>query len=304
MWVAGIPIIRALENMGVLTIPAGAEAGTERFLQIADLMKPTVLACTPSFAMFLIEEAPKTIKKEVKELGIKKIFCAGEPGAGLPDVKKKIEEAYDAVIYDAAGVAWGLMNISCGTEEYHGMHIVTEDYNLMYDLVDPETNKPIPIENGAVGRGVISQLEWEAAPILRYDLGDICQVYTDPCPCGLPGYRLKVLGRSDDMLIVKGINVYPAAIKNVVNSFVPKVTGEMRIMLDAPPPRVVPPLKIKVEHAPDSSKDELPSLKKTMEEKISREVRTRPVVELVPPNTLKRAMEMGRQKTPLIEIVE
>ncbi|MFX0199924.1 MAG: phenylacetate--CoA ligase family protein [Candidatus Hodarchaeota archaeon] len=119
MWVAGIPIIRALEQMGARVIPVGAEAGSERLLQFIDQTKPTTLMCTPSYAEHLIEKTPKILNKDIKQLGIKKIICAGEPGAGLPEVRKKIMEAYGAKIFDSAGVPWGIFNISCDCEEYH-----------------------------------------------------------------------------------------------------------------------------------------------------------------------------------------
>jgi len=151
MWVAGIPIIRALENMEARVIPVGAEAGSERLLQFIDQTKPTTLLCTPSYAEYLIEKAPKVLNKDVGQLGIKKIICAGEPGAGLPEVRKKLREAYGGKIFDSSGVPFGIFNISCDCEEYHGLHAVCEDYHLMDDIVDPETKKPIEWKEGAMG---------------------------------------------------------------------------------------------------------------------------------------------------------
>ena len=84
---------------------------------------------------------------------------------------------------------------------------------------------------------------------MRYALGDLLQVYTDPCRCGLPGIRFAIVGRTDDMLTVKGVNVYPQAIANVIARLQPRVTGVFRIVLDAPGPRVEPPLRIRLEHA-------------------------------------------------------
>ena len=237
MWVAGIPIIRGLENMGVRVIPVGAEAGSERLLQFIDQTKPTTLVCTPSYAEYLIEKSPQVLKKDVKQLGIKKIICAGEPGAGLPEVRKKIKNAYGAKIFDSAGVPYGIFNISCDCDEYHGMHVVCEDYHLMYDIVDPETKKPIEWKDGAVGERISTSLDWHAAPPFRYAIGDILQIFIGKCECGVEGFRIKFIGRADDMLIIKGINVFPSAIRNVVNSFIPRVTGAFKIILDTPPPR-------------------------------------------------------------------
>lgn len=288
MWVAGIPIIRGLEHMGARAIPVGAEAGSERLLQFIDQTKPTTLICTPSYAEHLIEKTPKVLNKDVKQLGIKKIICAGEPGAGLPEVRKKIREAYGAKIFDAAGVPHGIFNISCDCEEYHGMHVVSEDYHLFYDIVDPETKKSIEWKDGAIGEKLWTSLEWEAAPPFRYASGDIIQMFMEECECGIKGVRVKFIGRADDMLIVKGINVFPSAIRNIINSFIPRITGAFKIILDTPPPRVVPPLRMKVEYGEGITESEIKILKPEIEEKMSNILRFRPSIEFVPPESLER----------------
>lgn len=288
MWVAGIPMIRALEKMGVQTIPVGAEAGSERLLQFIEQTRPTTLLCTPSYAEHLIEKAPKYLNKDVKDLAIKRIICAGEPGAGLPEVRRKIMDAYGAKIFDSAGVPWGIYNISCDCEGYHGMHVVCEDYHLYYDIIDPDTKKPVEWKDGAVGQKILTSLEWEASPPFRYDSGDIIQIFSKKCECGVSGFRVKFVGRVDDMLIVKGINVFPSAIKNVINLFVPKVTGVFKIILENPPPRVIPPLKMKVEYNVGITEAEIKSLKFEIEEKISNLLRFRPSIEFVPPESLER----------------
>lgn len=288
MWVAGIPIIRALEAMGARAIPVGAEAGSERLLQFIDQTKPTTLLCTPSYAEYLIEASPKVLKKEVRDLGIRRIICAGEPGAGLPEVRKKIRQAYGAKLFDSAGVPWGIYSISCDLDEYQGLHVICEDFHLYYDIVDPESRKPIEWKDGAIGEKVLTSLDWEAAPPFRYASRDIIQIFNGECACGLSGFRLKFLGRMDDMLIVKGINVFPSAIRNIINSFIPRVTGALKIILDTPPPRVVPPLKMKVEYGRSMSASEVQALKAELEEKMSATLRFRPAIECVPPESLAR----------------
>jgi len=173
-------------------------------------------------------------------------------------------------------------------EEYHGMHVVCEDYNLYYDIVDPETKKPVEWKDGAIGEKILTSLDWEAAPPFRYDSGDIIQMFMDECECGSKGVRVKFIGRVDDMLIVKGINVFPSAIRNMINSFIPKVTGAFKIILDNPPPRVVPPLKMMVEYGQGITEGEINVLKVEMEEKMSNILRFRPSIEFVPPESLER----------------
>jgi len=253
--------------------------------------------CTPAYAEYLIEVAPKVLGCEVGDLGIEIICCAGEPGAGLPEVRRKIQEAYGARLYDMLGGAHGILNISCDAPEYQGMHVVGEDFSVSYDLVDPETKEPIPLEDGAIGERVKTALEWEAQPPIRYSVGDIYQVFTTPCPCGRPGPRIKVLGRVDDLLIVKGVKVYPAAVKNLVESFSPRVTGEMRIVLDVPGPRVTPPLRLRVVYSASLEAEQIERLTTALAEAMHDRLRVRPEIEMVPEGTLERTAH----KTRLIE---
>ena len=288
MWLAGIPLVRACDSMGLKVIAVGAEAGSQRLLQFADLTKPKALLCTPGYAEHLIGKAPEILGKGVGELGIKILVCGGEPGAGLPEVRKRLEENYRAKIYDDGGM-YGWHGISCDAEEFQGQHLVGEDYNIFHlDLVDPATGTPLEIKDGVIGECVVTALGWEASPPLRYKWGDILQVFTKDCVCGLPGHRIKYLGRADDLLIVKGVNVYPPAVKNVLEGFIPRVTGEMRIVLDKPGVRVEPPLKMKVEYGVEIRPEQLEDLKKELENKFSDVLRFSPNIELLPPNTLEK----------------
>jgi phenylacetate-CoA ligase len=292
MFFAGIPYVISLQKLGCLVIPVGAEAGTERILRYARHFKPDTLCCTPSLAEHLIEKAPELIGTEVGDLGIRRLFCAGEPGAGIPEVKARIESAYRAKLYDhGAG-----LGVSCDHEEYQGMHFVGEDL-WYYELVDQETHEPVPFVDGAVGIPVHTMLEGEGLLTLRESIGDVAQVFTEPCACGKTGFRYRVLGRTDDMLKVKGVMVYPAAIDGVISRFIPRVTGEFRIVLDEPPPRVVPPLRLKIEHGESAKQEELGALAQEIEEKLNSKLKVSPRVEWVAPNTLERSTH----KTKFIE---
>jgi phenylacetate-CoA ligase len=283
MFVGGVPLVEAIQHLGAKVLPIGAEGGTKRLLEFANLTKATHMILTPSFAEYLSGKCPETLGKEIKELGFRTLICGGEPGAGDPAVRAKLEATYGAKIYDWMGGAYGFMSICC--ENYQGMHHVSPDHTIL-ELVDPETKETLKMEDGAVGNIAYTSLDWEAGPILRYDMGDVTQVFTNPCSCGLTGIRLKVIGRSDDMLMVKGINVYPAAIKNLVTEFSPKTTGEMRIILDQPGPKVPAPLHIKVEHA--MGEKDLTKLKSSIETRIHDVMRFKAEVTLVSEGSLER----------------
>jgi phenylacetate-CoA ligase len=132
-------------------------------------------------------------------------------------------------------------------------------------------------------------IDWEGSPLLRYRLGDMLEVYTSPCECGDNRLRFKIIGRADDMLIVKGVNIYPSAIQQAIAKFAPKATGEFRILLDAPPPSVPSPLKLKVEHGEGLESNDIEQLDKDIREYMHTHMRVTPAIEFVPPGTFERA---------------
>jgi phenylacetate-CoA ligase len=278
-----------MQKFGCTMLPVGAEAKSERILLIQSLFRGTVYVGTPSLAEYLIEQAPKLIGKDVGQLGFKALLCGGEPGAGIPEIKKKLESAYGCRIFDA-GAGFGC---SCDHEEYQGMHWLGDDLSY-YELVDPETKQPIPMENGAKGEALFTMLEGDGWVWIRQGMGDIHQVFTDPCPCGKSGFRYKVIGRADDMLKVKGVMVYPSHIKGVINEFVPRVTGEMRVVLDEKPPRVVPPLKIRIEHAEGIAGADLMALENEIVDAMSKRLKINPKILWAEPGSLERSHYKGQ----------
>ena len=295
MFLAGSPTLLALEEFpGITIIPVGAEAGTTRIINFSRLFGGDVLMCTPSLALHMIERAQEVMGDSVKALGYKILLCGAEPGAGIPEVRKRIETEYGAKLFDA-GAGLG---VSCDYPEYQGMHWIGDDV-VYYELVDPDTGKNVPLEDGNTGLGVFTTLTAQGGALsgLRLTMGDVHQVFTSPCPCGLSGFRYKIVGRTDDMLKIKGVMVYPAQIKDVVESFAPRTTGAFRILLDEPPPRVVPPVKLKIEFGKDVGGEDLEQLKKEVEEKMHQAVKIRPKIEWIEPDTLERS----DKKTQYIE---
>ncbi|MDH4007901.1 MAG: hypothetical protein OEU35_07555, partial [Desulfuromonadales bacterium] len=259
------------------------------------LFKVNVLTCTPSLAMHLIDRCQEVLGVPIGTLGIKKLLLGAEPGAGIPEIRTRLESEYGAKVFDL-GAGYG---VSCDCEEYQGMHWMADDH-CHYELVDPETKKPVPMEHGATGIAVFTPLDPDSTMFfanLRFTLNDIHQVFTDPCPCGKSGFRYKIVGRADDMLKVKGVPVYPAAIQGVINGFVPQVTGAFRISLDREPPLVLPPLQLKIEKGENLTDAELPDLEKQITDKMHNLLKIRPAITWLEANSLERAMK----KTQLIE---
>lgn len=284
MFIGGVPLLMSASAMGACPIPVGAEVGAERLLQIGRSFRPRALFCTPSFAEYLIEAAPKAIGAPVSSLGVEIILSGGEPGAGLPEVRRRIESAWEAKLFDMGGAGGG----SCGWHEYQGMHNVSGDSSI-FELIDPATDEPIALEDGARGESCLTTVVGDGSVGgIRTSLGDIMEVTTSPCPCGHTGFRYRIVGRVDDMLKVKGAIVYPAAIDNLISAFHPRVTGEFRIVLDEPPPRVTPPLKLRIEHAPGITGEALTRLENELLERMRNELRVTPAITWLEPETLPR----------------
>jgi len=295
MHAAGTPQILWFRDFpGVVMVPIGAEAGTEKILTFMKMFQVNVFTGTPSLALHLIERAPEVLGHGVRDLKLKILILGAEPGAGIPEVRQRLEQEYGAKVFDA-GAGYGC---SCDHPVYQGMHWLADDL-AYYELIDPETSKPVPLTDGATGLMAGTSLNPPAAVWfdLRFTMNDIHQVFTEPCPCGRSGFRYKIVGRADDMLKVKGVPVYPAAIEGVIHSFPEQLTGAFRIVLDEPPPRVVPPLKLKIEHAASVRAAELPGLEKEVADRMHRLLKIRPAITWLAPDTLERAVK----KTQLIE---
>ncbi|MDF3072462.1 MAG: phenylacetate--CoA ligase [Alphaproteobacteria bacterium] len=298
MWVVGAIAVSSLIQLGIRAIPVGAEAGVPRILQLAALLRPKALLATPSMAQRLVEQAPQVLGADVSSLGIKAILCCGEPGAGLPEVRRHLERSFNATVHDAMLGAYGVAQLSCVSDDYHGLHTLTPDL-VLHELIDPDTLKPIAINGPTVGRLLMTSLQHQARPAFKLDAGDIFQVDNTSCPsCGHAHLRIKVLGRADDMLIVRGVNVYPSSIKDVVAGFMPQVTGEIRIVLKEKPPRITPPLVVRVEQAGELGEEAATRLRGAIEHRIFEILRVRATISLVPPMSLPRSTG----KTKLIDM--
>ena len=299
MFTGGLPLSQGIQHMGACVVPVGIEGGTKRVLEFIKLTSPAAIIATPSFGQYLIEKCPELSGQGPETLGLKWFFCAGEPGGGNPKVRKILAEGFGAKVFDHTGGGHAFHGISCDEppEQFSGMHFVSEDHCLL-ELIDPNTKKSIEMEDGTVGEMVFTFLDWEGGPFMRYSLGDLLKINTSPCECGMPGIRFQIVGRADDMLIVKGVNVYPEAIRTAILNFVPQVTGMFRILLKQPGPVVEPPLKIMLEYNTGVSEKDLPSLEEKMKTQFKENLRLVPKFIWVAPETIPREMN----KTKFIEI--
>jgi phenylacetate-CoA ligase len=279
----------ALERIGLSHIPVGT-GNSERVLRAIELLRPQVAVLTPSYAAYLLE-----VGADLRGSSVERVLVAGEPGGGEPAFRARLEEGWGARVTEAMGV--GDVGVSlCGECEHQdGMHLGARGF-VHAELIDPDTGAAIELADGARGELVLTHLRHRAAPLLRFRTRDHVEVWTSPCPCGRTGPRIRCVGRTDDMLIVRGVNVFPSAVRDVVGSFAPRVSGHILVRPQSPGVKQEPPLPVSVELAAGADPDA--SLAEAIRERLREVLIVQARVELVPPGSLARS----EYKSRLVEV--
>jgi phenylacetate-CoA ligase len=288
-FVGGLPMSQIVLHLGAIEIPIGADAGTDRILRVMHDLRPQALLATPYFAIHLAEQAPRIVGVEARALGVRTVSVGGEPGGGIPAVREKIETLWGATCRELCGgtdlgcAYWG----EC--DEKRGMHETAQEF-IYVELIDPDTGALLPWKEGATGELVYTALDRECSPLVRFRTRDHAVVTGLGCACGRTAPMIRVFGRTDDMLIVKGINVFPSAVRDVVTSFEPRTTGNLRIVADFPGYTTQRPLRIKVEHGTALAGDgaALERLRQEVAERLRGLLNFAPAIELVPPDTFEK----------------
>jgi phenylacetate-CoA ligase len=214
------------EKMGCEVVPGGVLDTEARILKMQEL-NATALMATPTYVLAMADKARGMGINPSEDLNISKILCAGEPGASIPATKKRMEEAWGAKVYDHVGAteigAWGY---EC-TAQPGGIHV--NEALFLAELEDIESGEPIS-EPGRRGKLVLTALDREAQPSIRFDSKDVAEWAKEPCPCGRTFRWIKggVVGRADDITKVKGVLLAPSAIEEVVRSF-PELSDEFEV---------------------------------------------------------------------------
>lgn len=293
LFVGGLPARDAIEHLGATFVPIGTGA-SEKVIQAMQTLGRTVLHSTPSYAVYLAEYARKH-GVDPRSLGVRKLTVGGEPGGGEPAVRERIEAEWGAPVTEGLGnadmapIVWG----EC--EEQQGMHLTGAEW-VHAALIDPDTEETIPWEAGAEGELVYTALERECCGLVRFRTRDRLRVLGMDCACGREGPRVRCIGRTDDMLIVLGVNVFPTAIRDVVAELHPRTTGAMQVVLPAPGPKVAPPLRVEAEHGP--APGDLDALRAELEAQIRGRLSVSAAVTLVPPDSIPRS----EMKTALVRV--
>jgi phenylacetate-CoA ligase len=266
----------AFERIGLVHVPVGT-GNTQRLVRAIELLRPEAVVLTPSYAASLAE------RFDLGGSSVERVLVAGEPGGGEPAFRAQLEEGWGAKVTEAMGIGDIGVSLWGECEEQDGMHLGARGF-VHAELIEPESAAAVGMEDGASGELVLTHLRHRAAPLLRFRTRDHVQVRTSPCACGRTGPRIRCLGRTDDMLIVRGVNVFPSAIREVVSAFAPAVSGHILVKPQAPGVKQEPPLPVVVELARDGAADAA-AIRDRLRDVLV--VQTR--VELVPWGTLQRS---------------
>jgi phenylacetate-CoA ligase len=281
------------ERLGAAMFPFGAGATGQTLMAVrwAAELKPSAFYGTPSYALHFAETARRD-GVDPRSLGFRTLFFSGEPGAGIPATRRLIEDTFGGICVDMGSMAemtpW-MTNAECRYRT--GMHLWQD---IVYTQVcDPETFQPVPY--GAEGTAVYTHLERTSQPMIRLVSGDRTRWTDEPCPCGrtYPRLPLGLYGRIDDMIVVRGENVYPSAIEDTLRA-IPGFGGEFRIIVSRR--EAMDELLVQAEYAASHAD---PSARAALQARIREQLRARlgvhPLIELVAEGTLERTEFKARR---------
>jgi phenylacetate-CoA ligase len=250
-----------------------------------EALRPHAAVLTPSYAAYLGEWAAER-NFDLRGSSVERVLVAGEPGGGEPAFRAKLEEGWGASVTEAMGIGDIGVSLWGECEEQDGMHFGARGF-VHAELIEPEMGVALELDDGATGELVLTHLQHRAAPLLRFRTGDHVQVRTSPCACARTGPRVRCMGRTDDMLIVRGVNVFPSAVREVVGAFAPKVSGNILVKPSAQGVKQEPPLPVSVELAHGTRADD--TLADAIRERLRNVLVVQTRVELVPWGSLHRS---------------
>ena len=288
-FVAGA-VYDGFNKIGCTVIPIGT-GNTERLVSAMQRLQATGISCTPSYGLYLIDWCAKH-GINTHTLGLKNMITAGEPGGGDPLIRGRLEDAFGCQVRESMGI--GDISLSAWAEDAdgNGMHFMARGYAHV-ELIDPETGAPRAWEDGAEGELVYTALRREAMPLLRFRSRDHVIVNMQPNPSGRTGARIRCVGRTDDMLIVRGVNLFPSALRSVLKEFTPDVSGLIQVRPKQQGVSQTLPLPVVVELGQNH-----PEPPGQLQQRITDEVRSRLLVstdiKLVPYGTLPREVYKSR----------
>jgi phenylacetate-CoA ligase len=276
--------LASFERIGLCHIPVGI-GNTERLVLAIERLAPSAAVLTPSYAAYLVEWAAER-GIDLAGSSVRRVLVAGEPGAGEAEFRAKLERGWGARVTEAMGIGDIGVSLWGECEAQDGMHLGARGF-VHPELIDPTSGRSLELEDGASGELVLTHLRHRAAPLLRFRTRDHVVVRTTPCLCGRTGPRVRCMGRTDDMLIVRGVNVFPSAVREVVSAFAPEVSGHILVRPREEGVKQKPPLPVDVELARGRAAQS--GLAQQLQRRLRDLLVVQTEVELVPWGTLQRS---------------
>lgn len=290
LFTGGLGVHYGSERIGATTLPTSS-GNTERQITLMKDLEVTAICCTPSYFSYLIEAA-ETMNCSIKEETNLRIGIFGaEPWS--ESLRKRIEERSGIKAYDVFGTSElsGPLFTECEAQE--GMHVWSDMF--LFEILDPETNEPLP--DGQVGELVVTTLVKEALPLIRYRVGDLASLETAVCKCGRTHPRLmRLKGRSDDMVIVRGINVFPGQVEYVLVKF-PEVSPHFMILIDRENELDRMTVQVELIDMASDKLDDYYKLKARIEQELKSILNLHAEVEFVAPGTIPRSEGKAKRVT-------
>lgn len=284
LFTGGLGFHYGAERLGALVIPSGP-GNTQRQIMLMREFDTTVIHIIPSYALHFIKSFNEMGLDPRRDLNLRIAFLGAEPHS--EETRRRIEDAFGIDAFNSYGLSE--MNgpgVAFECTEKNGMHVWEDSYIL--EVIDPVSQEPV--REGEEGELVFTALKREGMPILRYRTKDLAAVFTEPCPCGRTHRRItRIKGRTDDMLIVKGVNMYPVQIEKTLMS-IPEVGSNFLIVLDTKQYNDHMTVKVEVSDAVfKGDLRELEGLRRHIIEGLRSEILITPAVELVEPNSLPKS---------------
>ncbi len=282
-FVAGA-VYYGFDKIGCTVIPVGT-GNTERLVTAIQKLKATGVSCTPSYGLYLIDWCNQH-GIDTQSLGLKNMITAGEPGGGDPLIRSRIEEAFGCKVRESMGIGDISLSAWAEDDDGNGMHFMARGA-VHVELIDPVSGDPISWDDGAEGELVYTALQRDAMPLLRFRSRDHVIVNMQTNPTGRTGPRIRCVGRTDDMLIVRGVNLFPSAIRSILKEFSPDVSGMLQVRPLEHGVLQTPPLPVVVELG-DGFSGSTDDLAKRITTEIRARLLATTAITLVPHGTLPR----------------
>ncbi len=269
--------VEGAQKINALMIPGGGRDSLQR-LHLMKELGSTAMCCTPTYALRLAEVAQES-GFDLSEIPLRTLIHAGEPGANVPATKARIESVWNAKCYDHAGASEiGAHSFECELQP-NGTHVTESEF--IVEVLNPETLEPVPA--GEQGELIITNLGRIGYPVIRYRSGDLVVLNQQKCTCGRSFARFEggVIGRADDMVVVRGVNIFPSAVENLVRQC--ESVEEFRITVTTD--REMGNLAIELELSKNTNPE---SARKTVDQTIQNGLSLRPEITLVPSGSLPR----------------